>query len=351
MHELNNKFKTILQYDPNIVLFGRGMTRVESQIFHELEVESFDLIVENCTNKKYILALASFIVSKRSDSAMFDLASHIKTEIENNPEDSRFNKASFADNFLIFQQMSDSLKSNKLPLFIKKNSQYSTLLKDESSPKYQKIKDLDYDLEKILLIMKFICIESSKEIKASNQQIQNGEIENKNIFLENFLELINFQGDIDQQDEDSKNAINLFAGLDSQFKEFIVEQILLLKSDSKSPIMEFVENQTVQNLKFFSSLISIENCIKNPAEEKDASVAIKILNLIDRELLDSTATDPRYRDHDDIIPFKLSSVFNERLDRMKIFSSDIADKITNSRISSLAHSPLTEASSQKGVAR
>lgn len=326
--QLIKKFKTILQYDPNIVIYGGEKKRIAGGNFKEFEVENFTLIVENCSNREYLLALSNHIINKYPDHKFRYLALDIKNKIESKQDVLICEKTLIADNFINSQELNNLLEKTKLDQFIQNSSRYSKLSRNKSSQESIRVEGLSSSLEQILLTLKFICTEQKKEIYLRHQELENGDIETKNIFLENFLNLIDYQGDIDSESETSQHAISLFHSLDLSLKEFIITQIDLLNRGEISPIIEFIDSQTSQNLKYFSSLIAKEDFIVNPKQPRSIKDSVEILNLIDREFLEQLTIDnPKCRDSDDIKPFSLSSIFNERLDRVQIFSEVIAQKI------------------------
>ena len=331
--QLIKKFKTILQYDPNIVIYAGEKKRIAGGNFKEFEVKNFALIVDNCSNREYLLALSNHIINKCPNHKFRDLALEIKDKIKSKQDVLICEKTLIADNFINSQELNNLLEKTKLDQFIQNSSRYSKLSRNKSSQESIRVEGLSSSLEQILLTLKFICTEQKKEIYLRHQELKNGDIETKNIFLENFLSLIDYQGDINSESETSQYAISLFHSLDLSLKEFIITQIDLLKQDKKSPIIEFIDSQTSQNLTYFSSLIAKEDLIANPQETRNITDILEIIDLIDQEFLSQLTIDnPKCRDSDDIKPFSLSSIFNERLDRVQIFSEVIAQKIPRRNI-------------------
>jgi ankyrin repeat protein len=295
---LQNLRETILE-NLKIIFLNQPQGIIGLNLWERIEEEKFK------ENAEYFIELANFIIENGKDGELKRFIEEFKNTIESEQKENLKTQTLIVKNCLSYLKFFNGIslpKLNELNLLEFQKSPATSLMKIE----------LKLDFEDIFFTLKFIMAERKKMTYRDNDD-----------FLDNFIRLLK-QKEYKGLEVDER-VMGFIKKLNPLKKEWIIDQISALKDNKIPPIIEFIESQNPNNLKYFSFFISNYLIDKNIIDDMSKFKFFEVLNLIDHKQLRALLTDPKYQNESR--PIELGNVLTGKPDTIRELCCDILNRL------------------------
>jgi ankyrin repeat protein len=293
-----NSRETILE-NLKIIFLNQPQGIIGLNLWERIEEEKFK------ENAEYFIELANFIIENGKDGELKRFIEEFKNTIESEQKENLKTQTLIVKNCLSYLKFFNGIslpKLNELNLLEFQKSPATSLMKIE----------LKLDFEDIFFTLKFIMAERKKMTYRDNDD-----------FLDNFIRLLK-QKEYKGLEVDER-VMGFIKKLNPLKKEWIIDQISALKDNKIPPIIEFIESQNPNNLKYFSFFISNYLIDENIIDDMSKFKFFEVLNLIDHKQLRALLTDPKYQNESR--PIELGNVLTGKPDTIRELCCDILNRL------------------------